>query len=151
MLICQLNIFIQQMLRVKRLSENATIPTRATADSIGYDLYSAENKTINEFSHGLVKTDIAIEIPHGTYGHIMARSGLALRHAIAVGAGVIDYGYRGPVGVVLFNHGKEKFIITKGDRIAQLILELAVTPSVVEITELTTTERGDKGFGSSNK
>jgi len=139
------------MLRVKKLSENATIPTRATAGSIGYDLYSAENKTIDEFSHGLVKTDIAIEIPHGTYGHIMARSGLALRHAIAIGAGVIDFDFRGNVGVVLFNHGKNKFEIKIGDRIAQLVLELAVTPPVVEITELTTTERGDKGFGSSNK
>jgi len=139
------------MLRVKKLSENATIPTRATAGSIGYDLYSAENKTIDEFSHGLVKTDIAIEIPHGTYGHIMARSGLALRHAIAIGAGVIDFDFRGNVGVVLFNHGKNKFEIKIGDRIAQLVLELAVTLPIVEITELTTTERGDKGFGSSNK
>lgn len=139
------------MLRVKRLSENATIPTRATAGSIGYDLYSAQNITIDEFGHGLVKTDISLELPTGVYGRVAPRSGLALRHAIAIGAGVIDFDFRGNVGVVLFNHGKEKFTVTKGDRIAQLILELAVTPPIVEIAELKATERGDGSFGSTGK
>lgn len=136
------------MLRVKKLSENATIPTRAISDSAGFDLYSAENKTIDEFGHALIRTDISIEVPYGTYARIAPRSGLAIKHMIQVGGGVVDHGYRGPVGVILFNHGKEKFVITKGDRIAQLILELIAMTEIVEVTELTTTERGSGGFGS---
>lgn len=138
------------MLRVKRLSENATIPTRATADSVGYDLYAAENKTIDEFGHALIKTDIAIELPHGTYGRVAPRSGLAVKYMIGIGAGVIDPDYRGNVGVVVFNHGKEKFVVKMGDRIAQIILESAIISPVIEIAELATTERGDRGFGSSS-
>lgn len=139
------------MLRVKRLSENATIPTRATIGSIGYDLYASENKTIDEFGHELVKTDISLELPLGVYGRVAPRSGLALKNSIQIGGGVIDFDYRGSIGVILFNHGKNKFTVTKGDRIAQLILELAVTPPVVEITESTTTKRGDGSFGSTGK
>ena len=76
------------------------------------------------------------------------RSGLALKHSIDTGAGVIDYDYRGPVGVILFNHGDVDFPIAKGDRVAQLILERISMAPVQEVTELSETLRGEGGFGS---
>lgn len=76
------------------------------------------------------------------------RSGLALKHAIDVGAGVIDADYRGPVGVILFNHFDVDFEVKVGDRIAQLILEKIVTPAVLEVEDLDSTTRGEGGFGS---
>ena len=96
----------------------------------------------------IIPTDISISIPCGTYARIAPRSGLAAKHFIDVGAGVVDYDYRGPVGVVLFNFGDAEFQIKQGDRIAQLLLERIVNPQVVEVETLTDTVRGDGGFGS---
>ena len=79
------------------------------------------------------------------------RSGLAVKHGIDVGAGVVDYDYRGPLGVVLFNFGQEPFEVKAGDRIAQLVLERIVTPAVEEVEELDSTERGAGGFGSTGQ
>jgi len=95
-----------------------------------------------------VKTDLSIAIPRGTYARVAPRSGLAWKKFIDVGAGVVDYDYRGNVGVILFNHGDEDFEVKKGDRVAQLILEQILTPDVVECEDLDATERGAGGFGS---
>lgn len=76
------------------------------------------------------------------------RSGLALKHSIDVGAGVIDADYRGPVGVILFNHSDADFAVKPGDRIAQMIIEVIATPEVAEVEDLDATVRGDGGFGS---
>lgn len=76
------------------------------------------------------------------------RSGLAWKHSIDVGAGVIDADYRGPVGIILFNHSDEDFEVKKGDRIAQLIMERIMTPDAVEVEDLDATARGEGGFGS---
>ncbi|ELW64196.1 Solute carrier family 12 member 1 [Tupaia chinensis] len=96
-------------LRFARLSEHATAPTRGSARAAGYDLYSAYDYTVPPMEKTLVKTDIQIALPSGCYGRVAPRSGLAAKHFIDVGAGVIDEDYRGNVGVVLFNFGKEKF------------------------------------------
>lgn len=136
------------MLQIKRLSENAVIPTRGSPLSAGYDLYSAEKTTILAGGRGIVKTDLSIACPLGTYARIAPRSGLAVKKFIDTGAGVVDADYRGPVGVVLFNFGQEDFVIEKGDRIAQLILEKISMSDAVEVQELSDTERGAGGFGS---
>ena len=81
-------------------------------------------------------------------GRVAPRSGLASKHSIATGAGVIDADYRGPVKVLLFNHGEADFEVKEGDRIAQLVLERIFTPDVVEVAELDATVRGAGGFGS---
>lgn len=99
----------------------------------------------------LVKTDIQIALPSGCYGRVAPRSGLAAKHFIDVGAGVIDEDYRGNLGVVLFNFGKEKFEVKKGDRIAQLICERIFYPEIEEVQVLDDTERGAGGFGSTGK
>lgn len=138
-------------LRFVRLSEHATAPTRGSARAAGYDLYSAYDYTIPSMEKALVKTDIQIAVPSGCYGRVAPRSGLAVKHFIDVGAGVIDEDYRGNVGVVLFNFGKEKFEVKKGDRIAQLICERILYPDLEEVQTLDNTERGSGGFGSSGK
>uniref|UniRef100_A0A5F8GW72 Deoxyuridine 5'-triphosphate nucleotidohydrolase n=1 Tax=Monodelphis domestica TaxID=13616 RepID=A0A5F8GW72_MONDO len=106
-------------LRFARLSEHATAPSKGSARAAGYDLYSAYDYTIPAMEKALVKTDIQISLPPGCYGRVAPRSGLAAKHFIDVGAGVIDEDYRGNVGVVLFNFGKETF---EGKLIIQLII-----------------------------
>eukprot|EP00551_Chaetoceros_affinis_P017182 CAMPEP_0203715006 /NCGR_PEP_ID=MMETSP0091-20130426/71375_1 /ASSEMBLY_ACC=CAM_ASM_001089 /TAXON_ID=426623 /ORGANISM="Chaetoceros affinis, Strain CCMP159" /LENGTH=329 /DNA_ID=CAMNT_0050593091 /DNA_START=164 /DNA_END=1153 /DNA_ORIENTATION=- len=135
-------------LEVKRLSENAILPTRGSPLSAGYDLSSAEATTIKAGGRGIVKTDLSIACPPGTYARIAPRSGLAVKKFIDVGAGVVDADYRGPVGVVLFNFGAEDFVVEKGDRVAQLILEQVSMVDAVEVKELSETKRGSGGFGS---
>lgn len=135
-------------LLVKRLTDQAILPSRGSSGAAGYDLCAAYDMTIPSKGKGMVKTDIAIAIPDGTYGRVAPRSGLALKKFIDVGAGVIDSDYRGNVGVILFNFGEQEFEVKKGDRIAQLILERIVTPEVKEVDSLEETVRGNGGFGS---
>ncbi|EDV25737.1 uncharacterized protein TRIADDRAFT_24211 [Trichoplax adhaerens] len=135
-------------LRFKKLSENATAPKRGSAQAAGYDLYSAEQSVIPPHGKAVIKTDIAIAVPAGCYGRVAPRSGLAVKKHIDVGAGVIDQDYRGNVGVVLFNHGKEEFSVSKGERIAQLILERILIAPLEECEDLDETDRGAGGFGS---
>ncbi|KAF6351158.1 deoxyuridine triphosphatase [Rhinolophus ferrumequinum] len=138
-------------LRFVRLSEHATAPSKGSARAAGYDLYSAYDYTVPPMEKILVKTDIQIALPSGCYGRVAPRSGLAAKHFIDVGAGVIDEDYRGNIGVVLFNFGKEKFEVKKGDRIAQLICERIFYPEIEEVQVLDDTKRGSGGFGSTGK
>jgi len=135
-------------LRVMRISDKAIIPTRGSKEAAGYDLYSVEEITIPVGKTACIDIGIALGIPKDHYGRIAERSGLALKHSITVGGGVIDRDYRGPIKVILHNHGKEDLSVKIGDRIAQLILERITTPDVVEVETLEDTERGDNGFGS---
>ena len=132
----------------RSLSEFATIPVRGSALAAGYDLSAAHDCVIPARGKGLVKTDLAIACPEGTYGRIAPRSGLAWKHFIDTGAGVIDADYRGNVGVILFNHAETEFAVKRGDRVAQLVLERIVTPEVVTVDDLDESERGAGGFGS---
>uniref|UniRef100_A0A3Q3XRU9 Deoxyuridine 5'-triphosphate nucleotidohydrolase n=1 Tax=Mola mola TaxID=94237 RepID=A0A3Q3XRU9_MOLML len=136
------------LLRFAKLSEHATTPTRGSAKAAGYDLYSAYDYTIGAMDKAIVKTDIQIAVPHGCYGRVAPRSGLAAKKFIDVGAGVVDEDYRGNLGVVLFNFGKETFEVKKGDRVAQLVCERICYPDLVEQETLDKTERGAGGFGS---
>ncbi|XP_010515014.1 PREDICTED: deoxyuridine 5'-triphosphate nucleotidohydrolase [Camelina sativa] len=134
--------------KVKKLSEKAVLPTRGSSLSAGYDLSSAADSKVPARGKALIPTDLSIAVPEGTYARIAPRSGLAWKHSIDVGAGVIDADYRGPVGVILFNHSDVEFDVKLGDRIAQLIIEKIVTPDVVEVQDLDDTVRGEGGFGS---
>ena len=135
-------------LKVKLLSPKATLPIKGTSLAAGYDLASAQQLTIPSNGRALVQTNISISVPKGTYGRIAPRSGLAVKHGITTGAGVIDADYARPIGIVLFNHGDQEFKIREGDRITQLILEQIADKPVVEVQELTQTQRGNNGFGS---
>ena len=140
----------ESTMEVHRLNQWATVPRRASEGAAGYDLASAEITQIAPGERRLVSTGLSIKVPPGLYGRIAPRSGLAVKHGIQVGAGVVDADYRGEVKVLLFNQSQEPFNIETGDRIAQLILERHETPAVLEVTELSggDTGRGAGGFGS---
>ncbi|KAH7524081.1 hypothetical protein FEM48_Zijuj06G0080900 [Ziziphus jujuba var. spinosa] len=137
-----------QFFRVKKLSEKAVLPSRGSPFSAGYDLSSAMDIKVPARGKALVPTHLSIAVPEGTYARIAPRSGLAWKHSIDVGAGVIDADYRGPVGVILFNHSEVDFEVKVGDRVAQLIIEKIITPEVTEVEDLDSTGRGSGGFGS---
>ncbi|KAM3827865.1 deoxyuridine 5'-triphosphate nucleotidohydrolase, mitochondrial [Vipera latastei] len=140
-----------QSLRFVKLTENASAPSKGSSRAAGYDLYSAYDCEVPALGKAIVKTDIQVALPIGCYGRVAPRSGLAVNHFIDVGAGVIDEDYRGNVGVVLFNFGKEPFKVKKGDRIAQLICERIYYPILEEVKVLDETERGSGGFGSTGQ
>ncbi|KAK9467163.1 dUTPase-like protein [Lipomyces arxii] len=136
------------VLQIKKLSDRAIIPTRGSALAAGYDIYGIEDVVIKAHDRAIVKTDIALAIPAHCYGRIAGRSGLATKHGIQPGAGVIDADYRGPLGILLFNHSGDDFQVKAGDRICQMVIEQIITPEVVAVEELDDTERGQNGFGS---
>ncbi|KAF2404018.1 dUTP diphosphatase [Trichodelitschia bisporula] len=135
-------------LQIQLLSESAKAPTRGSKFAAGLDLYAAEETVIPARGRGFVATGIAIAVPVGTYGRVAPRSGLAAKHGIDTGAGVIDADYRGEVKVILFNFSDEEFAVNVGDRVAQLIVERIVTPEVEVVQMLDQTVRGAGGFGS---
>jgi dUTP pyrophosphatase len=138
-------------LGIKKLSSDAILPTRGSIGAVGYDLYSNYDGVIPTSERMLISTGIAVVLPKGVYGRVAPRSGLAVKHGVQVGAGVIDPDYTGEVKVVLFNHGEKDFEVKKGDRIAQLVLEKCETPLIEEISIVDDTERGSGGFGSTGK
>lgn len=139
------------MLKIKKLSENAILPKRMSKNAAGYDLYAAEQVTIEPMSRSLIKTDIAIEMPPNTCGRILSRSSWASKLNIDVAAGIIDQDYTGNICVLLVNNNVYKFVVNKGERIAQLVLQVIVCPEVIEVRELSQTIRGEQGFGSTGK
>lgn len=137
------------MLKVARLSLHAHVPSRASVGSAGLDLVSPVSGVILPMQRLLVPLDIIVQLPPGTYGHILPRSGLALKHGIHIGAGVIDEDYRGNVGVLLWNLSDTPFSFKRGDRIAQLVVKPYASVNIEETDELDVTKRGEQGFGSS--
>ena len=136
------------MFKVKLLAQGAVPPVRATEFAAGCDLAALHDTMVPSFGQAVVETGIAVEIPAGHYGRLSVRSGLCFRHSLHVGAGVIDQDYRGPVKALIFNTSGQDFLITRGQRFAQLILEQISLPQVVVVDSLSTTDRGNSGFGS---
>jgi len=137
-------------LRIKRLQQSAIVPTKDSRMAAGHDIYAFKDGTIPAQRQMLVETGIAIGLPSGTYGRLAARSGMAHKHGIAVGGGVIDADYTGDIKVLLRNHGNISYEFKAGDHIAQLIVERRQTHDAMEIDNLDDTERGTRGFGSSD-
>jgi dUTP pyrophosphatase len=137
-------------LRIRRLSPDAIIPAYAHPGDAGLDLHACEDVALDPGVSCLVPTGVAIELPEATEAQVRPRSGLALKHSVTVlnTPGTIDEGYRGEVGVVLINHGSSTFQVTRGMRIAQLVVQKRWTVEVVEVDGLTDTTRGAGGFGS---
>lgn len=135
---------------IKKLKDNAVIPTRGSEFAAGYDLYSAEDYTIAPGGTVKISTGIAINPPHGMFGAIFARSGLATKRGLrpANCVGVCDEDYTGEYLVPIHNDSDEFQNIYAGDRIAQLIFMPYVSVCFKEVDELETFDRGDGGFGS---
>ncbi|KAF2880654.1 hypothetical protein ILUMI_25518 [Ignelater luminosus] len=136
------------VIRFSRAIPDAFSPTKGSAKAAGFDLKSAYDYTIPARGKEIIDTGIKVQLPEGCYGRIAPRSGLAAKHFIDVGAGVVDEDYRGIIKVVLFNHSEASFDVKRGDRIAQLICERIYYPEIQEAKELADTERGEGGFGS---
>lgn len=132
----------------KKLHNQATLPTRGSSEAAALDLYASEPMTIPAKGYAGVKLGVAVAIPHGYYGRIAPRSGLAAKHGIDTLAGVIDSDYRGELICVLANHANEDFEVKVGDRVAQFIIESIIMPEAVFVEELPDTDRGAGGFGS---
>ena len=143
----------QTELLIQKLHQHSTIPSRSTNESVGYDLHYCGEKDITLLPGTItrVPTGIAIQCPTGTYGRIAPRSGLTVKQNLHTLAGVIDPDYRGELQIILQNFGSTIQTIQPQQRIAQLILEQAVTPPVITTSNLTETDRGDKGFGSTEE
>jgi dUTP pyrophosphatase len=141
-------------LRVTLLEPGARLPSRAHEGDAGLDLHAAERASLAPGERASVGTGIAVEIPPGHAGLVLPRSGIAVRHGIALvnSPGLIDSGYRGEIRVLLLNTDREhSFEIEPGDRVAQLVLTPVAQADSVEVAELTVSARGDGGFGSSGR
>lgn len=138
------------VLRVKKFYPDAQIPTRGSAYAAGYDLYAYDDVTIPPNKTVLVSTGVGFTVPSGTYGRIAPRSGLSTK-GIMVNAGVIDEDWSGITKVVLHNMTDTPYEVTKGDRIAQLVVTKIETPTIEIVDELAPSERGENGFGSTGK
>ena len=143
-----------QDLQIQLLTPKGKAPTRSTSEYAGYDFYSSEDIKVSPWTCILVSTDIAIQVPLGTYGRIVPQSGLLFENCIDIGAGVIDKDYWGQPKILLINHSDNEFLVRQSDQIAQLILEQIKTPDTKTVQSLQATERGSKRFrstGTSNK
>lgn len=142
--------------RVKRLPHGADLPlpTYQTPAAAGLDLLAAippqARLVIEPGSRELIPTGLAIELPAGFEAQIRPRSGLALKYGVTLvnTPGTIDADYRGEIGVILINHGSEPFEIVRGDRIAQMIVAPVIQAHLVEVDDLSSSDRGAGGFGS---
>ncbi len=142
-------------MKFKRLKEDAVLPERKTPGSAGYDLCActAAEFTIEPGEIAIFPTGLAAEIPEGCAGMIFTRSGLGVKHGVAVanGVGVIDSDYRGEIHVGLRNSSRTPYTVSPGERIAQLIVMPVCLPIVEEAETLSETQRGTGGFGSTGQ
>ena len=137
-----------QLLRFKRLDSRAILPARGSSLSAGLDIFSIEDLSIQPGARALARTGLAVAIPEGHYGRIAPRSGLATQKGLDTLAGVIDADYRGEIGCLLYNTGDETISLPARSKVCQLIIEKIITPEAVWADEISDTERGSGGFGS---
>ena len=138
------------ILKIKKLSDDAILPSYAKPGDAGMDLYSIEEVEFMPGYRALVNTGIAIELPEGYEAQIRPRSGLSLKKGITVlnSPGTIDSGYRGTLGVILINLSQKYYRVNKGERIAQMVINKVESMKIEEVEELSETERSSGGFGS---
>ena len=139
-------------LPVRRLRDDATLPSQAYAGDAGLDLSACGRHEVRPGDRAVIPTGLAVEIPEGYGGFVLPRSGLAARNGITLlnAPGLIDAGYRGEVQVVFHNTDREEtFVVEPGMRIAQLVVLPVPEVTLVEQEELAASERGERGFGSS--
>ena len=142
-------------IRVKKLRHNAIVPTYGSAEAAGADLYACldEAVTLEPGQTAWIPTGIALEVPKGCAGLVYARSSLGAKRGLAPAnkVGVIDSDYRGEIRVVLLNHGKVPQTVQSGERVAQFLITPVLTPPYEEAAELSNSDRGAGGFGSTGR
>jgi deoxyuridine 5'-triphosphate nucleotidohydrolase len=142
------NVREAEPLRFKRLDPRAVLPSRGSLLAAGLDLHAIEEVTIQPGERALVRTGLAVAIPEGYYGRVAPRSGLATKKGLDVLAGVIDADYRGEIRCLLYNAGDQAIHLPAESKICQLIIEKIITPTAVWAEEISDTDRGSGGFGS---
>lgn len=141
-------------INIMKVDKDVPTPKYAHQDDAAMDVYSAENYVLQPGERKIISTGLKFDTPVGYEIQIRPRSGLSLKHGIAVlnSPGTIDAGYRGVVGILLINHGKEPFEIKKCDRIAQITFHKVISTELIEVNEISeATDRGAGGFGSTGK
>ncbi len=139
------------ILKIQKLNPKAIIPKYQSSGAAGFDLHTIESCTLKAGEYKAIATGLAFEIPEHYEMQVRPRSGLAIKHGISVlnTPGTIDSDYRGELMIILINHSKQDFHIQEGDRIAQAVIQRAQQVVFRETKQLSQSERGDKGFGSS--
>lgn len=139
----------------KKLRPDAVVPKYMTPGAAGLDLSAAIDApiTLKPGERRLIDIGLAVAIPPGYEGSVRARSGLAIKHGIGLvnAPGTVDSDFRGELRVIVINHGHEPFVISNGERIAQMVIAPVAQADVIEVTELSETERGQGGFGSTGR
>lgn len=142
---------MKKIVKFKKLNPDAIIPDYAHIGDAGMDLYSVQDDVIEPLTWKLIPTGLACELPEGTEGQVRSKSGIALKNGVFVlnTPGTVDENYRGEIGVVLYNlNTKEPFVIKKGQKIAQYVINAIEYVDTLEVEELDATSRGEGGFGS---
>ncbi len=139
-------------MRVKLLA-GAKMPTRAHELDAGLDLYSrdADVEIAGNGGSAIFDTGVCVELERGTFGKIESKSGLNVKYGVVSCGGVIDAGYTGSIAVKLYNFGSEAYTVKRGDKVAQMVILPCLTPELEEVADLTATERGAAGFGSTGR
>ena len=137
------------ILKIKKLNQEAVVPQYIRQGDAALDLYSCESLVITPNSRKLVSTGVAMAIPLGYVGLIWDRSGMAANYGIKSMGGVIDSNYRGELKIILHNLSEQEFVVEKGMRIAQILIQPVMQMEVKEVEELDESNRGKEGFGSS--
>ncbi len=137
-------------IKIIKLNEAAILPSYSHSGDAGLDLFSIEAKEILPGETQLINTGIAIALPPNTEAQIRPRSGLALKHSITVlnSPGTIDAGYRGEIGIILINHGKNRFKVVPGMKVAQMVVSSFIQAKLMIANDLNVTTRNNNGFGS---
>lgn len=133
------------------LDSGATMPTRAHDTDAGLDLYSRETKGMEPGQSAVFDTGVHMEFPHGHYGKIESKSGLNVKHGVVSCGGVKDEGFVGSITVKLYNLSQEPYIVSAGDKVAQLVIMPYLAPELEIVDTLEDTPRGARGFGSTGK
>lgn len=133
-----------------KLDNGAYTPTRAHEADAGLDIYSRERKLVRGHDSECFDTGVHVEIPKGFTGFLKSKSGLNVKHGLT-SEGVIDSGYTGSICVKLYNNSDEDYIVNSGDKISQLVILPILLPDIEIVDELTKTDRGSNGFGSSGR
>jgi dUTP pyrophosphatase len=136
------------ILKVKKLDRDAVLPSYTHSFDAGLDFHGIESVTVNPGEIGKIRSGVAIEIPDGYVGLCWDRSGIATKNKIKIVGGVIDSGFRGELKLCVINLGREPFTFEKGDSVCQILIQKVEHVEVVESDDLSSSERGDKGFGS---
>ncbi|PIN73897.1 dUTP diphosphatase [Candidatus Woesearchaeota archaeon CG10_big_fil_rev_8_21_14_0_10_45_16] len=136
------------MLKIKKLHPDAVLPAYANPGDAGMDLYANETVEVKPQQRYLVSTGISMAIPHGYVGLIWDKSGIAAKTGLKTMGGVVDSSYRGEVKIIVHNLSQESYLVEKGKKVAQMLIQPVEQRAIVEVDLLEETQRGDGGFGS---